>query len=170
MAEVLTDAQIERFSRQILLPEVGGRGQARLLDARVSIEGAGPTVAITGDLLARAGVGVAYDATPQAPALRVELPDGAAVVTRWTGERLRVATTTRAVCATCRTAAPTPQDATDVAATEQLMGALVASECLHALLGLSPRERALEVDLAASACAPVSLAMTAGCPLCADLP
>ena len=37
----LTDAQIERYSRQILLPEIGGRGQARLLAAHVVLAGAG---------------------------------------------------------------------------------------------------------------------------------
>src|SRR5207237_500696 len=31
---VLTDARIDRYSRQIILPEVGGRGQPRLLGAR----------------------------------------------------------------------------------------------------------------------------------------
>lgn len=34
---VLSDAQIERFARQIVLPEVGGRGQERLLGARVRL-------------------------------------------------------------------------------------------------------------------------------------
>ena len=38
----LTDAQIERYSRHIILPEVGGKGQARLLAGRVLIVGAGP--------------------------------------------------------------------------------------------------------------------------------
>jgi len=39
---MLTDAQIERYGRQIILPEVGGRGQERLLAARVAVAGAGP--------------------------------------------------------------------------------------------------------------------------------
>ncbi len=36
----LSDAQIERYSRQIILPEVGGRGQERILRARVMVAGA----------------------------------------------------------------------------------------------------------------------------------
>jgi hypothetical protein len=38
----LTEEQIVRYSRQILLPEVGGRGQERLLEAGVRLCGRGP--------------------------------------------------------------------------------------------------------------------------------
>src|SRR5207245_2556553 len=51
------DAQIERYGRQILLPEVGGRGQERLLAARVAVAGAGPAAVAAVTLLGRAGVG-----------------------------------------------------------------------------------------------------------------
>ena len=37
----LTDAQIDRYSRQIILPEVGGRGQERLLARCVEVIGNG---------------------------------------------------------------------------------------------------------------------------------
>lgn len=36
-----TDEQIERYSRHIILPEVGGVGQRKMLDARVLMIGAG---------------------------------------------------------------------------------------------------------------------------------
>lgn len=54
---VLTDAQLERYARHIVLKEIGGAGQARLLAAHVVVIGAGgigcPVIAY----LAAAGVG-----------------------------------------------------------------------------------------------------------------
>jgi hypothetical protein len=60
---MLSDAQIERYSRQILLHEVGGHGQARLLGARVAVAGADRAAALAATLLGRAGIG-ALDAAP----------------------------------------------------------------------------------------------------------
>jgi len=37
----ITDAQLERYARHIVLREIGGAGQARLLGAHVAIIGAG---------------------------------------------------------------------------------------------------------------------------------
>ncbi len=53
----LSDEQIERYSRQIILPEVGGVGQQRLLEARVLIVGAGAVGSAAALYLAAAGVG-----------------------------------------------------------------------------------------------------------------
>ena len=53
----LTEAQIERYGRQILLPEIGGRGQRRLLAAHVALAGAGEAATAAAVLLGRAGVG-----------------------------------------------------------------------------------------------------------------
>lgn len=65
----LTDAQLERYARHILLKEIGGAGQARLLGAQVVIVGAGgigcPAIAY----LAAAGVGTLRVIDPDVVAL-----------------------------------------------------------------------------------------------------
>ncbi len=53
----LSDSQIERYSRQIIVPEVGGRGQERLLAARLVIAGAMDDIELVLAYLAGAGVG-----------------------------------------------------------------------------------------------------------------
>lgn len=52
-----TDDQIHRYSRHIILPEVGGKGQRKLLDAKVFIVGAGGLGCPVGYYLTAAGVG-----------------------------------------------------------------------------------------------------------------
>jgi adenylyltransferase/sulfurtransferase len=53
----LSDAQLERYARHIILKEIGGAGQARLLSAHVALVGAGGIGSPAIQYLAGAGVG-----------------------------------------------------------------------------------------------------------------
>jgi adenylyltransferase/sulfurtransferase len=53
----MTDDQLERYARHIILKEIGGAGQQRLLDAHVGLIGAGGIGAPAIQYLAAAGVG-----------------------------------------------------------------------------------------------------------------
>ncbi len=53
---MLTEGQIQRYARQLLLPEIGGAGQERLLAARVAVRAAGASGEALAIYLAAAGV------------------------------------------------------------------------------------------------------------------
>jgi hypothetical protein len=53
----LTDAQIERYSRQIIVPHLGGRGQERILASRIVIAGDARDIETPLAYLIGAGVG-----------------------------------------------------------------------------------------------------------------
>ena len=55
--QLLTDAQARRYSRQVLIPEIGQAGQRKLLDAKVLLIGAGGLGSPAAFYLASSGVG-----------------------------------------------------------------------------------------------------------------
>jgi len=54
---MLSDTHIERYSRQVIVPQIGGRGQEKLLAASVVVVGAGGIGSAAALYLAAAGVG-----------------------------------------------------------------------------------------------------------------
>lgn len=66
---MLTDEQIERYSRQIILPQVGGKGQEKLLRANVLLNGTGSLQEIALLYLAAVGIGTVGVLTDAEPAL-----------------------------------------------------------------------------------------------------
>jgi molybdopterin/thiamine biosynthesis adenylyltransferase len=77
----LSDEQIERYSRQILLKELGGVGQERILAGGVLVSGAGAVPPLAALYLAAAGVGrlglgIAGGADETVATLRGLNPDG----------------------------------------------------------------------------------------------
>jgi hypothetical protein len=188
----LDDLQIERYSRQIVLPELGAEGQRRLLSARVVLTGVTAVAGHVVEQLAAAGVG-----TIAAPAALHDNVDpgqtdsravaiGAAPapfdVAVHTGEVVAAALAARydfwvrdggageaPPCDACAAAAlPTPAaPAPELAALrDALLGALVATEVVKRLVGIgdSLRGQALNYD---PDTARVTLAPIAGRPECA---
>jgi hypothetical protein len=199
---MLTDSQIERYSRQIVLPEVGGRGQERLLAASVAIGGGSSAAIFCAAHLAAAGVGKlqidgadanaslanalalgARNVDCQIRVAPVEQADVTILVgevdcTRVTASRMLVwgRETTEGIlavhfpagraCVPCLAALTCSAKAGEVSA--QLLGALLATLGLRALLGIGANDRA---DLLRVA--PDALFLTASpfpsrpkCPVC----
>jgi hypothetical protein len=63
----LTDAQIDRYSRQIIVPRIGGRGQERILAARMLLVGDACDIEVPRAYLAGAGVGKIVTVADQSP-------------------------------------------------------------------------------------------------------
>jgi molybdopterin/thiamine biosynthesis adenylyltransferase len=181
---MLSDAQIERWSRQILLPDVGGRGQELLLAARVALGGSGAIAAGAGDLLERAGVAVTAATAPGEPNVVIDLePDVATsaalarravaagvplVRGRLAGAAGWVFTLVGRPCGLC--VAEDPLAVAGMAGplaapAAQALGALVAAETLAVLLAPRPRGRVQRFDLVSGECGGVELDAT-GCGVC----
>jgi len=56
MSPGFTEEQVRRYSRHIILPEIGGEGQRKLLDSKVLVIGAGGLGSPVAMYLAAAGV------------------------------------------------------------------------------------------------------------------
>ncbi|HEX2571059.1 MAG TPA: ThiF family adenylyltransferase [Polyangia bacterium] len=128
--------EIERYSRQILLPEWGAAGQERLRAARIEVAGAGLCAEMAVRYLGAAGVGALRVATEEQAALvralnphvaieagAAQLPTAADAAAAVQGEGFRIVT-----------------PATD--ANSHAAGAALALEALKALLGLPYRATA----------------------------
>lgn len=131
----LTESQIQRYARHILLPEVGGVGQEKLLAAEVHVRGERELVELAGDYLSAAGVRV--DAH-SGPGLKLELVGGPTAIVRAEDGELAV---TLSPCASCAGVplGPLGMESGAIAA------CLGASEVLRAILGLGEPARAWKV-------------------------
>ncbi len=171
---MLGDVEIDRWSRQILLPEVGGRGQERLLAARVSVRGAGREAEVARDLLRRAGLTVTADVADadvvvdttsgpagKAPTVQVERAGAAGRVRLLVGRPCAACVETTPVAAV-----DAPSLLGDTAA--QALGALAASEVVRVLLDRPAAGREQHVDLATGRFAGAALPVTAGCTACGE--
>ena len=131
----LSEAQIQRYARHILLPEVGGVGQERLLETGVRVRGELMMVELAGDYLSAAGVRV--DAH-SGPGLGLKADAGGVVVCA----RDHALEVRSAACLDCLglPSGPLPLEDGSIAAT------LAASELLVRVLGLVDGSRAFRIE------------------------
>jgi hypothetical protein len=162
---MLADALVERYSRQILLPEVGGRGQEHLCATQVSVTGRGAAAAFAAHLIQAAGLRVVLHDGDDAT---VEAAVGGSGVVRARGGG--VATLVGRPCAACIGDAPGDGATGEDAVTAQALGAIVAAEAIRIALGLAGAGRVHTVDVARGAFASRALERTAGCPACIETP
>ncbi|MGE0190647.1 MAG: ThiF family adenylyltransferase [Planctomycetota bacterium] len=125
---------VERYARQVVLPEVGVAGQRRLLDAEVVVTGSGLAARTAARYLAAAGVTVRRRA---GPGVEVVLPDATRIGPGADGGALVVGMRPQDACAV-----DAPRGAIGVA-----LGALVADEVQRRLVQPEPTRRA-SLDLA----------------------
>lgn len=181
----LDDARIARYGRQILLPEVGGHGQARLFASAVAVIGTGTAAAFAASLIGRAGVGRlalhgvgdAVTVAPDCTVVRYREGDaldlalfvdvrppaacaGAAVMARGTTGAFVAALPGRP-CVRCFV----PPSATAGAVSAWSLGALVATEALRLLLQPASGARLHRLDDGPDALRTTPLASD-GCAAC----
>jgi hypothetical protein len=161
----LAGEQIERWSRQIVLPEVGGRGQEQLL-ASVALVGGSSAAAVefTASLLARAGVQVRAG-TASGAEVAVTVPGAAAVGTA-RGGRVRVGLLVGRPCADCIPPSTLGLDQPPGSGDVLVAAALVAAEALRAVLLAPERGRVHTLDLGSGRFGATTLTPTGGCARC----
>jgi hypothetical protein len=151
---MLRDADVERYARQVIVPEIGARGQARWLAARVAVRGGGPLAARTADLLRRAGVTPTDDARTADAAVLLgadHAPVGTipVLVAELRGRSATLTVLPEGTCPACAppTAAPGPcgTDALAVC-TAHALAALAATEALLVLLDPTRLARRYTID------------------------
>ena len=155
---MLSNAQIERFSRQVLLPEVGGRGQERLLAARVRVVGTGTAAELASLLVGRAGPSLVADdadvvvdlgGDPAHTAATAQRAEGRPLIVGDAGEsRVVVATLVGRPCGACLPPNVLAVDGDADAPAALALGALAAAETLRALLFSPNAGRVHTLDLA----------------------
>ena len=171
---MLTDAQIERYGRQILLPEVGGRGQERLLAACVAVIGRGTAADVTATLLRRAGIERLQQVEDATAALhvfvdapRVSPCTAAVVAVTATG---LVAALTGRPCPACFVApAPSAPITTNATALHWQIGSLAAAEAVRLLVQANPAPRLYQVSSASSGLRSDPVSATTGCSVCGSI-
>jgi molybdopterin/thiamine biosynthesis adenylyltransferase len=129
----LSNAQIERYSRQIIVPEVGGRAQERLLDSRLLIAGDLSDIEAALAYMAGAGTGTIFIHTPADVAaasrvmaeMRALNPDVKAAPAKNLGEAVHavlILAGSAAAKSAARTLSRTPRTATLILARLDLPG------------------------------------------------
>ena len=173
---MLSDAQIERFGRQVLLPEVGGRGQERLLVARVRVVGTGTAAELAALLVGRAGSSLVADDADVVVDLAGDPAHTAATARRAAGRplivgdagasRVVVATLVGRPCGACLPPDALAVDGHKGAPAAFVLGSLAAAEALRALLVRPTAGRLHTLDLAAGRFGTAPLATSIGCTVC----
>jgi hypothetical protein len=144
----LTEPQIRRYARHILLPEVGGIGQERLLATTARVQGPRPMAELARAYLVAAGV--TCSEVVEAPALELLLSDGRGVMATQTSDPTSTIWVVASRCAECRgpSTGIGPSEALGLAAS------VAASELLLLALDL-PTERRWTVSLTHLQCEPL---------------
>ncbi len=190
------DAYVERYSRQIILAEIGPRGQERLAAARVAIAARGAAAERVIAYLAAAGVGTLAIAPeqralvdPDQPGIHVEMPTddasagfdavlvdadtaGDAVTAR---RRFWIAAGRAGEMPPCRDCAaaalgpPAPAPEALAMLRDALLGTVVATEIVKAVLdvGTPLTGRVLTYDATTATVTATAVAPRPTCPRCA---